>query len=201
VRDKERAPGRWTLAGRVLLALGTAAALPAVWSLGDVVLHTALVAGVLAAVLLCIHRQRRPVPPDVAYAAALGRASAMRVELQQARVVAVHDRRFPCLVTVTWRGARTTLLDEDGRALAELACNGLTSSWTMSIPVGDSRVVDLLTRDDGRGEVSVYGTTDLVAHPSGNLRENGVTLDQYDLEFASWAGSLPAHPELADWEP
>lgn len=183
------------LAGAVVLAV------PVLWDTGDLGLRGLVVVGTIAVVARAVRRRARPLPPDEVYTAALAEASAMRVHLMHARVAAVHDGRLPSLVTVTWRGARTTLLDADGRPLAELEHNGLTTAYTLSIPVWDVALVDVLARDTGLGRVSVYGTTDLTTHPDGNLRDHGLYLDQYDLAFPSWSGSLPARPELASWEP
>lgn len=187
-------------AGLVALVAAAALAAPVLWDSGDLVLRSLVVGGTAALAVSALRRRLRPVPPDEVYAAALGEASAMRVHLLHARVAAVHDGRMPSLVTVTWRGARTTLLDADGRQLAELERNGLTTAYTLSIPVWDTSLVDVLARDTGLGQVSVYGTTDLAAHPDGNLRDHGLYLDQYDVAFPSWSGSLPARAELTPWE-
>jgi hypothetical protein len=40
-----------------------------------------------------------------------------------------------------------------------------------------------------------------MTHPGGNLRDHGLTIDQYDLDFPSWSGSLPAQRLSTSWEP
>jgi hypothetical protein len=167
----------------------------------DRAVRVAALAAVLIVVLRAARRTRPVESPVEAFARLLGTASAMHVRLRRVRVAAVHEVRGNTLVTVTWRAAHTVLLDADGRPLAELARNGLTTAYTMSLPLDDVVAVAMLRSDRGLGEVSVYGTTDLMAHPDANLRDHGLTIDQYDLDFPSWSGSLPAQRLSTPWEP
>lgn len=176
-------------------------AIPLLLATDDRAVRAAAIGAVVLMVLRTGRGSRRAETPVEAFARVLGTASAMHVRLRQVRVAAVHEVRGNTLVTVTWRAAHTVLLDADGRPLAELARNGLTTAYTMSLPVDDTVAVALLRADGGLGEVAVYGTTDLMTHPDGNLRDHGLTIDQYDLGFPSWSGSLPAQRLSTSWGP
>jgi hypothetical protein len=190
-----RRPGRRTLA----LLAGAALAAPA-WTSGDLPLRMAVVATAVALLAYVIHRCSAAVDPDKHYLDMLSVACALRVDLDHVRVATVHRNHQRPMVTVTWYGARTTLLDADARTLATSLRNGLTTTYTMTLVV-DDHVADLLWRDRSLGDVSIYAVTDLAAHPGGNLREHGVTVEQYDLAFESWTGSIPTHRIPQPWEP
>ena len=186
-----------------LVAVVTSAivGVPLVLATDDRAVRAVALGAVALLVLLLVRGSRSVETPVEAFARVLGTASAMQVRLFRVRVAAVHEVRGNTLVTVTWRAAHTVLLDADGRPLAELARNGLTTAYTMSLPVDDAVAVALLRADRGLGDVGVYGTTDLMTHPRGNLRDHGLTIDQYDLDFPSWSGSLPAQRLSTSWEP
>ena len=191
-RSRRLADARFLLVA-VVVSLG-----PVVWSSGDLMLRASYALGCAAALVVVVRRRRRPGSPSETYTRALQESSALHVRLRHARVVAVRVGYRSTLVTVTWRAASTTLLDADGRARADVRFNALTDAYTMSIPVTDDRVAALLSGETELGSLAVYATTDLMAHPDGNLFDDGVVIDQYDLDFPSWSGSLPASGVLAD---
>jgi len=191
-RSRRRAAVRCLLV-TVVLALG-----PVVWVSGDLMLRASCTLGCAVALVIVVRRHRHPEPAGETYTRALQESSALHVRLRHARVVAIRVGYRSTLVTVTWRAASTTLLDADGRARADVRFNALTDAYTMSIPVTDDRVAALLSGETELGSLAVYATTDLMAHPDGNLLDDGVVIDQYDLDFPSWSGSLPASGVLAD---
>jgi hypothetical protein len=81
-----------------------------------------------------------------------------------------------------------------------VARNALTAAWTWTVPVDDDLAVALLSGETGSGRVSIYGTTDLATNPAASLRDSGVVLDQFDLTFPSWSGTLLTDPVPADRE-
>jgi hypothetical protein len=180
------------------LVVLTALLAPVVWLSYDLMLRAsyALVVGTVVAVVL--RRRARPESPVEAYARALGESSALHVHLDGVRIAAVHPGIITTLLTVTWRSATSVLLDADGHVRGSVGRNALTAAWTWSIPVDDDLAVALLAGETGLGRVSVYGTTDLARNPQGSLRNSRLVLDQYDLTFPSWSGSLAADAVPAD---
>ena len=184
---------------RNVVALTAAVVLaPVVWFSGDLMLRAAYAIGCGVAVVLVVRRRRDPETHSEAYARALRESSALHLRLRHARVAAVHTGDHGTLVTVTWRAASTTLLDADGRIRATVARNALTNAYTLTLPVSDDTVAQLLAREPALGTLAVYGTTDLAEHPDGNLLDHGVVIDQYDLDFPCWSGSLPSSALRAD---
>ena len=184
---------------RTIVALATAVVLaPVVWFSGDLMLRATyvLVSGI--ALVLVVRSRRRSETRSEAYARALRESSGLHVRLRHARVAAVRTSDRGTLVTVTWRAASTTLLDADGRTRMTVARNALTNAYTMSIPLSDDAVAQLLAREPALGTLAVYGTTDLAEHPDGNLLDHGVVIDQYDVDFPCWSGSLPLSALSAD---
>ncbi|MBI1378047.1 MAG: hypothetical protein GC157_11290 [Frankiales bacterium] len=204
MRQQRSAPPRRrsTRRRRVLTCLAALAAAPllvSAWGTDDLVVQGLLLltAGTWTALRLRRLRERRRRPLTDPEAMRL--SSAMHVHLRGVRVADVHVRDEEVRVTFTWRAASTMLLDDDGRPVAELARNALTSAYTIGVPVRDTDVAERLRDDHDLGELSIYGTTDVAVHPEGNVLEHGLRIDQYDLAFASWSGSLPAGRALADW--
>ncbi len=150
-------------------------------------------------VLVALHDRFATVDPDERYLDMLSVACAIRVELDHVRIATVHRNHERAMVTVTWRGARTTLLDADARELATAPRNGLTTAYTMTLAV-DDHAAALLSHERQLGDVSVYAMADLATHPRGNLREHGVTVEQYDVAFATWSGNLPTHRIPQPWD-
>jgi len=194
---------RWSTV-RTRLVRGAALVLavvlvPLAWQTHDAPLRFSVVlAGAFLGVRSVLARRTRR-DPGVRYDAMLEHAAAIRVDLLRARVLQVHRGLDRATVTVAWRGARSVLLDADARALATAPRNGLTSAYTMTLVV-DDRVAELLDHHTGLGEVSVYAVVDLLAHPEGNLREHGLVVEQVDVSFAAWTGSLPTHRVLQPWD-
>jgi hypothetical protein len=186
-------------AARGAAGLTVVALAPFAWASGDDVLRMSMV---LVAVVFTGHvlrRRRRAIRAQAPTHDALARASAINVTLHRARILTVHTGQEPALVTVGWRAASTTILDADARTLSEAPGNGLTQGYTWNIPV-DDHLAGLLASDTGLGEVSVYAVVDLVAHPEGGVREHGAQVEQYDLAFTTWSGSLPQHREPRFWD-
>lgn len=182
----------WSLTGVAVVAMT-----PFVWRTDDLPLQVAVVCA-LSAVAVRLGRLRL-TRSRLDYGDMLAAASAMRLELDHVRIAAVHRHDVRSMVTITWSGARTVLLDADARPLATALHNGLTSAYTMTFDV-DDHVAELLAHERGCGEVSVYAVVDLVAHPRGNLREHGVTVEQYDLTLPSWSVSEPRHRIPQPWD-
>jgi hypothetical protein len=184
---------------RNLVALTAAVVLaPVVWFSGDLMLRATYSIACVVAVVLVVRSRRHPESHSVAYTRALRESSALHVRLRHVRVAAVHTGDRGTVVTVTWRAASTTLLDADGRTRATMARNVLTNAYTLSILVSDDIVAQLLAREPALGTLAVYGTTDLAEHPDGNLLDHGVVIDQYDVDFPCWSGSLPMSALRAD---
>jgi len=199
MRPRSREPHTGRRARRVAALLVGLALVPPAWSSGDFLLRAAVVVAASALVTYAVQQRFVPADPDEHYLDMLSAASAIRVELDHVRIATVHRNVDRAMISVTWCGARTTLLDADARELAIALRNGLTTSYTMTIPVQDD-VAAMLSRERAHGEVSVYAVTDLAAHHDGNLREHGVTVEQYDLAFELWSGSLPTHRIPQPWE-
>jgi hypothetical protein len=192
-RRRRRARRRTTFLVALALALA-----PVVWLSYDLMLRSAYVIASACVVMVVVRRRTRPETTAEAYARALGESSALHVHLDGVRIAAVHLGSTTPLLTLTWRSATSVLLDADGRARGTVGRNALTSAWTWSIPVDDDLAATLLAREPGLGRVSVYGTVDVARDPHGTLRDSGVVLDQYDLAFPSWTGTLLTAPIPAD---
>jgi len=184
---RRRVRARRRTALLVALAAGLA---PVVWLSYDLMMRGAYALAVGCAVAVVVRRRTRPESAAEVYARALGESSALHL----------HPGISTTLLTVTWRSATSVLLDADGRPRGTVGRHALTSAWTWSIPVDDDLAVALLSGETGLGRVSVYGTTDLAANPAGSLLDSGVVLDQYDLTFPSWSGTLLTEPVPADRE-
>lgn len=184
-RRRSRARRRTTLLG--LMALWLA---PFVWLSYDLMLRGAYVIAVVSGLALVVRRRTRPETAAEAYARALGESSALHVHLDGVRIATVHPGITTTLLTVTWRSATSVLLDADGRTCGTVGRNALTSAWTWSVPVDDDLAASLLAGETGLGRVSVYGTIDVAKDPDGSLRDSPLVLDQYDLTFPSWSGTL-----------
>ena len=195
--ERRRVPSlRWHL-----LAVGATVALVLLmWSLDDLVLRTATLVAAATSLALVARRELRPPDPDDEYARALARAVGVRVQMSNARVVALHAQRVPALVTFTWRGAVTTLLDADCRPLAEHTGNGLTSFYTWSVRVHDDDVVARLASEQGLGTLSVYAVTDLTSCLDGNVRDNGYVVEQHEIAFPGWSASVPTQRDALSWD-
>jgi len=194
---RRRVRARRRTALLVALAAGLA---PVVWLSYDLMMRGAYALAVGCAVAVVVRRRTRPESAAEVYARALGESSALHLHLDGVRIAAVHPGISTTLLTVTWRSATSVLLDADGRPRGTVGRHALTSAWTWSIPVDDDLAVALLSGETGLGRVSVYGTTDLAANPAGSLLDSGVVLDQYDLTFPSWSGTLLTEPVPADRE-
>ena len=171
---------------------------PVVWLSYDLMERGVYALVVGTAVAVAVRRRTRPESRAEAYARALGESSALHVHLDGVRIAAVHPGVSSTLLTVTWRSATSVLLDADGRPRGTVGRNALTSAWTWSVPVDDDLAIALLSGETGLGRVSAYGTTDLATNPDATLRDSGVVLDQYDLTFPSWSGTLLAEGVPAD---
>jgi len=193
-----RARARRRTAFRALLVAVVVALAPAVWLSYDLMLRVAYVIAVGVVVTTLVRRRTRGETPDERYARALREASAMHVHLSGVRIAAVHPGTTSTRLSVTWRSATTVLLDADGRPRGEVARNALSSGWTWSLPVDDDVAAAILAGERGLGRVSVYGTTDVVREPGATLYDGRLVIDQYDLAFPSWSGSLLLDAELAD---
>ncbi len=195
-------PRRRVREGRrtALLVVLAVALAPVVWLSHDLMMRGAYAVALGCAVAVVLRRRTRPETAAEVYARALGESSALHVHLDGVRIAAVHLGITTTLLSVTWRSATSVLLDADGRVRGTVARNALTSAWTWSVPVDDDLAVALLSGETGLGRVSVYGTTDLAANPAASLRDSGVVLDQYDLTFPSWSGTLLAEGVPADRE-
>jgi hypothetical protein len=181
----------------LLIALAAVLA-PVVWLSYDLMLRSAYVLTLACVVIVVVRRHTRPETAVEAYARALGESSALHVHLDGVRIAAVHPGITSTLFTLTWRSATSVLLDADGRTRGTVGRNALTSAWTWSIPVDDDLAATLLARDSGLGRVSVYGTVDVARDPQGTLRDSGVILDEYELAFPTWSGTLLTEPIPAD---
>jgi hypothetical protein len=181
-----------------LLVVLAAVLAPVVWLSYDLMERGVYAIAVGTAVVVVVRRRIRPETRAEAYLRALGESSGLHVHLDGVRIAAVHPGITTTLLTVTWRSATSMLLDADGRPRGTVGRNALTSAWTWSVPVDDDLAIALLSGETGLGRVSVYGTTDLAANPSATLRDSGVVLDQYDLTFPSWSGTLLAEAVPAD---
>ena len=193
-----RARARRRTAFRALLVAVVVALAPAVWLSYDLMLRVVYVLAVGVVVTALVRRRTRGETPDERYARALREATAMHVHLAGVRIAAVHLGTTSMRLSVTWRSATTVLLDSDGRARGEVARNALSPGWTWSFPVDDVVAAAILAGERGLGQLSVYGTTDVVREPDATLRDGRLVIDQYDLVFPSWSGSLLLDAELAD---
>lgn len=196
-RCADRAGRRLRVVLRVLAASLVLVAAVLGWRTEDLPLRVTVV--LAASVVLGRVVQRCVVRARPGYGELMSVASAIRVDLDHVRIAAVHRHPLRSMVTVTWGGARTSLLDADARLLTTALHNGLTTAYTMTLDVSDD-AAELLARESGLGEVSVYAVVDLAAHPSGNLREHGVTVEQYDLAFPAWSVSMPRHRIRQPWD-
>lgn len=174
-----------------------AAVLPYGWTWNDPAAH--LVGATLALVggFVVLVARARAAEPARAYADALGRASAVHVHLARARATCrtVDDRMV--LLTFTWQGARTDLLDADGRVLHTVLRNCLDTGYTVTVPVDDEHVADLVAGDRRGGRLDIYAGVDIARHPGGNVAEHGVVRDEYGVEFPSWHGTVSARGSVA----
>jgi hypothetical protein len=171
---------------------------PAVWLSYDLMLRAVYLLAVGAVAAVLVRRRVRGEAPDQRYARALRESTAMHVHLDGVRIAAVHPGTTSTRLSVTWRSATTVLLDADGRPRGEVARNALSPGWTWSLPVDDAVAAAILAGERGHGRVSVYGTTDVVRDPGATLHDGRLVIDQYDLAFPSWSGSLLLDAELAD---
>jgi hypothetical protein len=169
-----------------------------VWLSYDLMLRVVYLLAVGAVVALLVRRRARGEAPDERYARALRESTAMHVHLGGVRIAAVHLGTTSTRLSITWRSATTVLLDADGRPRGEVTRNALSPGWTWSLPVDDAVAAAILAGERGLGQVSVYGTTDVVREPGATLSDGRLVIDQYDLAFPSWSGSLLLDAELAD---
>jgi hypothetical protein len=145
-----------------------------------------------------VRRRIRGETPHERYARALRESTAMHVHLGGVRIAAVHVGTSSTRLSLTWRSATTVLLDADGRSRGEVARNALTPGYTWSIPVEDPIAAAILVGERDLGRVSVYGTTDVARDPGATLSDGRLVIDQYDLAFPSWTGSLVIDEVLAE---
>jgi hypothetical protein len=193
-----RARARRRTALLVLLAAVVLSLAPAVWLSYDLLMRSSYVLALLVGLGLIVRRRIRGETPDERYARALRESSAMHVHLGGVRIAAVHPGATSTLLSLTWRSATTVLLDADGRPRGEVAHNALTRAYTLNMPVDDVVTAAILAGEHGLGQVSVYGTADVVRDPSATLIDGHLLIDQYDLAFPSWSGSLLLDEALAD---
>jgi len=193
-----RARARRRTALHALLAAVVVALAPAVWLSYDLLLRATYLLGLSVVVTVLVRRRVRGETPHERYARALRESTAMHVHLGGVRIAAVHPGTSSTRLSITWRSATTVLLDADGRSRGEVARNALTPAYTWSLPVDDVVAAALLAGERGLGRVSVYGTTDVVREPGATLSNGRLVIDQYDLAFPSWSGSLLLDAELAD---
>ncbi len=198
-RTPDRGGARWVRPRTVALLAAVTLALPLGVTTYDPAAYLATSSMLLAVQLAVTLSVRWEEPPVTTYTRALAHAAALHVHLRHVRVAALHDVRGLTLVTVTWRAATTVALDADGRPLASLARNGLVDGYTLTLPFADADVARLLAADARGGDLSVYATTDLATNPDANVLDHGLHLDQYDVEFASWSGSISLSRSLSDW--
>jgi len=193
-----RARARRRTTTHAFLAAVVVVLAPPVWLSYDLMLRAVYLLAVLVVVTGHVRRRTRGATPDERYARALRESTAMHVHLAGVRIAAVHAGTTSTRLSVTWRSATTVLLDADGRPRGEVARNALTPGYTWSLPVDDVVAAALLAGESGLGQVSVYGTTDVVRDPGATLGDGRLVIDQYDLAFPSWSGSLLLDAELAD---
>lgn len=174
-----------------------AAALPSGWTWNDPAAHLVGATVVLVVGLLVLVARARAEQPARAYADALERAGALHVHLTRARVVCRSDAGGTALLAFTWHGVRTDLLDADGLVLHTVLRNCLDSGYTVTVPVDDPHVAELVSRDRFGGTIDIYAAVDVVAHPEGGIAAHGVVRDGYGLVFASWSGALTARGSVA----
>ena len=193
-----RARARRRTAFRALLVAGVVALAPAVWMSYDLMLRAVYLLAVSAVATVLARRRARGETPEERYARALHESTAMHVHLGGVRIAAVHPGTTSTRFSVTWRSATTVLLDADGRSRGEVARNALSPGWTWSLLVDDTVAAAILAGERGLGRVSVYGTTDVVSDPGATLSNGRLVIDQYDVAFPSWSGSLLLDAEFAD---
>ena len=193
-----RARARRRTAFRVLIVAVALGLAPAVWLSYDLMLRVVYLLAVGAVCVVLVRRRVRGETPHERYARALRESTAMRTPQRWTCIAAVHPSTTSTRLSVTWRSATTVLLDADGRSRGEVARNALSPGWTWSLPVDDAVAAALLAGERGFGQVSVYGTTDVVREPGATLSDGRLVIDQYDLAFPSWSGSLLLDEALAD---
>jgi hypothetical protein len=196
--DAARARARRRTAFRALLAAVVITLAPPVWLSYDLMLRVTYLLAVGTVIAVLVRRRTRGETPHERYVRALRESTAMHVHLAGVRIAAVHPGTTSTRISVTWRSATTVLLDADGHPRGEVARNALSPGWTWSLPVDDAVAAGILACERGLGHVSVYGTTDVVREPGATLRDGRLVIDQYDLTFPSWSGSLLLDAELAD---
>jgi len=195
---RAQARARRRTATRALLAAVAVALAPAIWLSYDLMLRAVYVLVLAAVVAVVVRRRTRGETPHERYERALRESTAMHVHLGGVRIAAVHPGVVSTRLTITWRSATTVLLDADGRPRGEVARNALTPGYTWSLPVDDVVTAAVLAGERGLGQLSVYGTTDVVREPWATLGDGRLVIDQYDLAFPSWTGSLVLEDALAD---
>jgi len=195
---RARARARRRTAIHALLAAVVLALAPAVWLSYDLMLRVVYLLAVGVVGTAIVRRRTRGETPHERYARALRESTAMHVHLAGVRIAAVHADTTSTRLSVTWRSATTVLLDADGRPRGEVARNALTPGYTWSLPVDDAVAAAILAGERGLGQLSAYGTTDVVRDPAATLIDGRLVIDQYDLAFPSWTGSLVVDQVLAE---
>lgn len=193
-----RVGARRRTALHALLAAVAVALAPPVWMSYDLLLRATYLLALTVGLAVLVRRRIRGETPHERYARALRESTAMHVHLAGVRIAAVHAGTSSTRLSLTWRSATTVLLDADGRPRGEVARNALTPAYTWSIPVEDPIAAALLAGERDLGRVSVYGTTDVAREPGATLIDGRLVVDQYDLAFPSWTGSLVVDPVLAE---
>lgn len=190
---------RRRLARRLVLVLAGAVVLPFAWEPATVADHVnaALVlASLSAAAMLAVHREPTE---DERYAAALPNAVALRVDLRHARVAATHERDGRTHVVLTWREARTVLLDAAHAPLTSIGRNHLATGWTMSVAFDDDAVPRLLARDRHGGGLSLLAAVDAAHDPWARIGNSPLHLRRCDVDFPSWTGEAPLRRIPTGW--
>jgi hypothetical protein len=177
--------------GTALLAVVAAAAVaPFAWTWNDPGAHVVGSCLALAVGLVLLEGRARQTRPRRDCAAALHRAVAVHVHLARARAVCATRCGEVTLVTFTWSGARTDLLDADGRVLHSVLHNLLEPGWTITVAVDDPAVAARIAADRTGGALEVYACVDPAHWPDGTVARDGVVRDEYALDLPSWRGTL-----------
>jgi hypothetical protein len=190
-REREQSRRARTHPRAALVAVAAGAALaPFAWTWNDPGAHVVGSSVALAVGLVLLAGRARETRPQRAYDEAVRTATALHVHLTRARAVCATRAGAVTLVTFTWSGARTDLLDADGRVLHSVLRNVLEPGWTITVAVDDPAVAARLAGDRVGGALEVYACVDPALWPYGTVARDGVVRDEYALALPSWTGTL-----------